>query len=255
MRLASCRVGNGVVFMEVQDTKDSRRELQAIQEAIGQQNLVMQRLERNLRRLEDSYSKVTSRLEAIESVRIAPDPPDKAASVERGRPGHLMSSSGHKKEAPREPSDGPASGPGPTPGPLSEDSGKAPAGHAGSDNADSGSTPASHLKLLVRAKSALRGAILDGSVNATLDRVQSSLSFADEAAGALSQISAMVKASLEGSTGIQEFGITPIPGGSLALLLDLAKTPQFQKFIAGIVSQFLKDSGQDQLSSSGNSSS
>lgn len=219
--------------MEVQDVRDSRREFQAIQEAIGQQNLIMQRLERNLRRLEDSYGKVTARLDAIEAARAAPDP-EKASAAEKARPGHLVSFGGEGKHASRESSNNP--GPTPTPeAPQPGDPSPAPAQEAGP-----------HPSLAARTKSALRGAILDGSVNATLDKVQASLKHADEAAGAISQISAMVKASLEGMD-IRQAGIVPIPGGSLALLLDLAKTPQFQKFIANIVAQFLKESGQDQV--------
>jgi hypothetical protein len=33
----------------------------------------------------------------------------------------------------------------------------------------------------------------------------------------------------------------PIPGGSLALLLEMAKTPQFQRFIANVIAQVLKE--------------
>ncbi|MEW6230100.1 MAG: hypothetical protein AB1700_18790, partial [Bacillota bacterium] len=98
--------------MEVQDARDSRREFQAIQEAIGQQNLIMQRLERNLRRLEDSYGKVTARLDAIEAARAAPDP-EKASTTEKARPGHLVSLGGQGKQTSRESSDNP--GPTPTP--------------------------------------------------------------------------------------------------------------------------------------------
>ncbi|MEW5866055.1 MAG: hypothetical protein AB1774_04250 [Bacillota bacterium] len=222
--------------MEVQDARDARRELQAIQEAIGQQNLIMQRLERNLRRLEDSYGKVTARLDAIEAARAAPDP-EKAPTAEKARPGHLVSFGGQGKHTSRESSDNPGATPTPE-APPARDPGPAPAQEAGS-----------RPSLAARAKSALRGAILDGSVNATLDKVQTSLQYADEAAGAISQIGAMVKASLEASPDIRQTGIVPIPGGSLALLLDLAKTSQFQKFIANIVAQFLKESEHDQMHS------
>ena len=42
-------------------------DMQAIYDAISEQKLIMQRLERNMRQMEDSYSRVSSRLDALEA--------------------------------------------------------------------------------------------------------------------------------------------------------------------------------------------
>lgn len=200
--------------MDVQDARDSRRELQAIHEAISQQNLIMQRLERNLRRLEDSYGKAESRLDALERSR-ADHRPEKV-QLSEGQTSEQPAGPGERRSRPTS---------------------------AVSD----GGVPS----LGTRAKSTIRGAIVDGSINTTLDKLQASLKLADDAAGSLSQIASLVRSSLdEGGAGfIQGEGI-PIPGGSLALLLELAKTPQFQRFIAKIVAETLRNSDAAQPSSS-----
>ncbi len=243
--------------MEVQDTRESRREIQTLQEAVAQQNQLLQRLERSLRRLEGSYEKVSSRLDAVEAAREA-NGPEATPAVEKGRvggPGGLLRSGGQSRGIADERSAYGRGGP-----PASQTPGKdappgdhdeAPLDGAGPGEPDGEPAPASRPNLIARAKTVIRGAIADGSVNSSLDRVQSSLKLADEAAGALSQISVLVKALLEEGEGIQQSRPMQIPGGSLALLLDLAKTPQFQKFIAGMLAQFLKDADPDAASSSG----
>ena len=42
-------------------------DLRSIHDVISQQNLIMEKLERNMRRIEDSYSRVSSRLDALEA--------------------------------------------------------------------------------------------------------------------------------------------------------------------------------------------
>ena len=96
--------------------------------------------------------------------------------------------------------------------------------------------------LTARVKAAIRSSIQDGSVNTTLDKFQASVKLADEATRALSEIASLVKASLEQDQGVMQLGAVPLPGGSLSLLLEMAKTPQFQRFIANIVAQTLKES-------------
>lgn len=244
--------------MEVQDTRDSRREMQMLQEAVVQQNQVLQRLERSLRRLEESYEKVSSRLDAVESS-CAPggeETTSAAPPVERGAERGRVAASGgfmraaiQNRETARGAHQHRQNGPAvePTPGgnaPAGNGNG-APGNEAKPSDIGKETAPASRPNLISRAKVVLRGAIADGSVNSTLDKVQSSIKLADEAAGALAQISAMVKASLAESAGVREAGSLPIPGGSLTLLLELAKTPQFQRFVAGMLTQFLKDADPD----------
>ncbi|MBC7082548.1 MAG: hypothetical protein QME82_01145 [Bacillota bacterium] len=240
--------------MEVQDNRDSRREIQTLQEAVAQQNLVLQRLERSLKRLEESYDRMSSRVDAIETARPGNGPAETTPAVEKGRagaPGSFMRSGGQSRELVRERVSRTHGNPAAAqvPGVDAPSVGHDESTHdeSGQSDASQGpSTPASRPNLLSRAKTALRGAIADGTVNSTLDRIQSSLKLADEAAGALSQISAMVKASLEQSAGVQGSGAPPPPGVSLPLLLDLAKTPQFQKFVAAMLTHFLMDVDPDQ---------
>lgn len=235
--------------MEFQDTRDSRREIQTLQEVIAQQSLVLQRLERTLKRLEESYDKMSSRLDAIETARPGNSTAETPAAAERGRsavPGSLAGPGAGNREVVRErvsrihrnPAAAQAPG-GDAPSSVSD--GPAHDGDGRGDGSRVPDAPASHPNLLSRAKVALRGAIADGAVNNTLSRIQSSLKLADEATGALAEISALVKASLTEDPSLQGSGALPIPGGSLTLLLDLAKTPQFQRFVAGMLAQFLKD--------------
>lgn len=90
-------------------------------------------------------------------------------------------------------------------------------------------------------KSAIRSSLQDGSVNDALDKFQASVKLTDEATGALSEIASLVKASLDQDQGVMKLGSMPVPGGSLSLLLEMAKTPQFQRFIANVVAQALKE--------------
>lgn len=241
--------------MEVQDTRDSRREIQTLQEAVAQQTLILQRLERGLKRLEESYDNVSLRLEAIETARQGNGPGGAALGPEKGQAGNTgnaakptvgnreymrdRASRAHSSPAATnvpEAVNAPAANPRPPePGePTQGDGGQ-------SETPARPGTPASRPDLLARAKVAIRSAIADGTVNNTLDKVQSSLKLADEAAGALAQISALVKSSLTESASLQGSGPPPIPGGSITLLLELAKTPQFQRFAASMLTQFLKD--------------
>ncbi|NLG78708.1 MAG: SlyX family protein [Firmicutes bacterium] len=244
--------------MEVQDNRDSRREIQTLQEAVAQQNQVLQRLERSLKRLEESYDRMSSRVDAMEIARPGNGPAETTPAVEKGRsgaPASLTRSGGQSKDLTRErvsrthgnPVAAQVPGVDAPPvehdGPTHDESGQS---HASQGPGTSASRP----NLLSRAKLALRGAIADGTVNNTLDKIQSSLKLADEAAGALSQISAMVKASLEQSAGVQGSGAPPSHGVSFPLLLDLAKTPQFQRFVASMLTHFLEDVDPDQAPAS-----
>lgn len=218
-------------FMEAQEVKESRRELQTVLDAVSQQNAVLQRLERNLRRLEDAQARLASRVDAVEAAR-ASAPAEPPAAPERTRSTTIpFRPANPSKETP-------VAEPDPPPEPKDEAPAAAP-----------------QLTFVTRAKSVLRGAILDGTVGNTLDKVQSTLKLADEAAGALAQISAMVKASLELGEGTRGAGAAPIPGGSWPLLLELAKTPQFQKFIANILVQFLREMDKGETKSSEGSAS
>ncbi|MCR4401329.1 MAG: hypothetical protein NUW12_00885 [Firmicutes bacterium] len=235
--------------MEVQDTKDSRREMPTLQEVVAQQSLVLQRLERTLRRLEESHDKISSRLDAIENARPGNGTAETPAAAERGRYGAMGGFVGpgtgnrevlrervsrlHRNPAASQASGGNA--------PSSDSDGSAHGGNGPDKASQMSDAQASQPNLLSRAKVALRGVIADGTVNATLNRVQSSLKLADEATGALAEISALVKASLTEEPGLQGSEVPPVPAGSLSLLLELAKTPQFQRFVASMLAQFLKD--------------
>ncbi|MGE5592898.1 MAG: hypothetical protein ACM3X3_04330 [Betaproteobacteria bacterium] len=241
--------------MEVQDTKDSRREIQTLQEAVAQQSLILQRLERSLKRLEESYDNVSSRLEAIEAARPGNSAAGTVSTADKGRAGAagsaVKSTVGNReylRDRASRAHGNPAAANIPDAAnaraadpPPSEPNEPAPSDGGQSDAPPRPGTPASRPDLLSRAKIAIRSAIADGTVNNTLDKVQSSLKLADEAAGALAEISALVKSSLTESASLQGSGPPPIPGGSITLLLELAKTPQFQRFAASMLTQFLKD--------------
>ncbi len=190
-------------------------DLRAIHDAISQQNLLMQRLERNMRRIEDSYSQVSSRLDALETKKeISPPDPGESRRHEL-----IEASNGVDSEDIEKAKD------------IAEDASE---GTKEEENRNSA--------LTARVKAAIRSSIEDGSVSATLDKFQASVELADEATRALSEIASLVKASLEQDQGVMQLGAVPLPGGSLALLLEMAKTPQFQRFIANIVAQALKES-------------
>jgi hypothetical protein len=192
-------------------------DLQSIHDAISQQNLIMQRLERNMRRIEDSYGRVSSRLDALETKA-------ETSSIDirdNRRTGKVKTSSVPEKQEAGDTEN------------IEDKLEGAP--DATVEREKNAST------LTARVKSAIRGSLQDGSVNAALDKFQASVKLTDEAAGALSEIASLVRASLEQDQGGLQLGSMPLPGGSLALLLELAKTPQFQRFIANAVAQVLKE--------------
>jgi len=192
-------------------------DLQTIHDAISQQNSLMERLERNMRRIEDSYSRVSSRLDALEAKAEAP--PTSAGERRRFQSTQrsivpAIKDIGDTEKTEDKPEDAPEDTP---------------------DREEKASS------LTARVKSAIRGSIQDGSVNTALDKFQASVRLADEATCALSEIASLVRTSLEQDHNVMQLGSVPIPGGSLALLLEMAKTPQFQRFIANIVAQALKE--------------
>lgn len=197
-------------------------DLQAIHDAISQQNLIMQRLDRNMKRIEESYSRVSSRLDALEAKAETPE----ANTGESRRQKRAQASSilNNKKTDDTEMTNNRAED---APEDTVERENKGPAQTA----------PA----LTQRVKSAIRSSIQDGSVTHTLDKFQASIKLTDEATGALSEIASLVKASLDQDQDVIQLGSAPIPGGSLALLLEMAKTPQFQRFIANVVAQALRE--------------
>jgi len=194
-------------------------DLQAIHDAISQQNLIMQRMERNMRRIEDSYGRVSSRLDALEAKEQTP-PPNTGES-RRLRRAQATSVADSKD---------------------SEDSDKneKPDDKVEDISKDTEEREEKGRALTARVKYAIRSSIQDGSVSAALDKFQASVKLTDEATSALSEIASLVKASLEQDQDVIQLGSAPLPGGSLALLLEMAKTPQFQRFIANIVAQVLK---------------
>jgi predicted nucleic acid-binding Zn-ribbon protein len=192
-------------------------DLQAIHDAISQQNLIMQRLERNMKRIEDSYGRVSSRLDALEAK--AETPPTDIGDSRRFRRAQASSVPENKETGDTEKTDDRLEG---APNDTAEKEEKA-------------------TTLTARVKSAIRGSVQDGSVNAALDKFQASVKLTDEATGALSEIASLVRASLDQDQNVMQLGSMPIPGGSLALLLEMAKTPQFQRFIANVVAQTLKE--------------
>ena len=202
-------------------------DLQAIHDTISQQNLIMQRLERNMRRIEDSYGRVSSRLDALEAK--AEMPPKDTGDSPRLR--RTQTGAVRQKE-------------------QTEDTGKVDGRSEGNEKADGEpeGTPDDTVEkkerataLTARVKSAIRSSLQDGSVNDALDKFQASVKLTDEATGALSEIASLVKASLDQDQGVMKLGSMPVPGGSLSLLLEMAKTPQFQRFIANVVAQALKE--------------
>ena len=192
-------------------------DLQAIHDAISQQGLIMQRLERNMRRIEDSYGRVSSRLDALEAK--AETPSTGTGDSLRFKTVQASAVPDEERTGDTENSDGKPEGP---PDDTVERKEKAKA-------------------LTTRVKSAIRSSIQDGSVNAALDKFQASVKLTDEATGALSEIASLIRASLDQDQSAMQLGTMPIPGGSLALLLEMAKTPQFQRFIANAVAQVLKE--------------
>lgn len=192
-------------------------DLQAIHDSMSQQNLIMQRMERNMRRMEDSYGRVIARLDALEA-KGQTSPADTHESRRHRRSETADATDTKVSEEPEKVDDKTE-----TP---SEDS---------LERENKGQA------FTARVKSAIRSSIQDGSVNATLDKFQASIKLTDEATGALSEIASLVKTSLEQDQSVTQVGSVPIPGGSLALLLEMAKTPQFQRFIANIVAQALKE--------------
>jgi hypothetical protein len=192
-------------------------DLQAIHDTISQQNSIMQRLERNMRRIEDSYGRVSSRLDALEAG--AEMPPTYAGDSLSTRKVQVSSVRETKQTGDTENPDDRQEG---APDDSTEKKEKAEA-------------------LTARVKSAIRSSIQDGSVSAALDKFQASVKLTDEATGALSEIASLIRASLEQEQNTMQLGAMPIPGGSLALLLEMAKTPQFQRFIANVVAQILKE--------------
>jgi hypothetical protein len=195
-------------------------DLQAIHDAISQQNLIMQRMERNMRRIEDSYGRVSSRLDALEAKEQTP-PPNTGESRRFRR---AQASSGADSK------DREGSGTNEKPDDKVEDISK-----------DTGEREEKGRALTARVKYAIRSSIQDGSISAALDKFQASVKLTDEATSALSEIASLVKVSLEQDQDVIHVGSSPLPGGSLALLLEMAKTPQFQRFIANVLAQVLKE--------------
>jgi hypothetical protein len=196
-------------------------DLQAIHDAISEQKLIMQRLERNMRRIEDSYGRVSSRLDALETK--AEMPPKDTGDSPRFRRAHTGA------VPQREQTEGTEK--------VDEKVDDKPEGTPD----DSVEKKERATALTARVKSAIRSSLQDGSVNDALDKFQASVKLTDEATGALSEIASLVKASLDQDQGVMKLGSMPVPGGSLSLLLEMAKTSQFQRFIANVVAQALKE--------------
>lgn len=195
-------------------------DLQAIHDAISEQKLIMQRLERNMRRIEDSYGRVSSRLDALEAK--AETPPKDTGDSPRFRRAHTGAVPQREQTEDTEKVD--------------EKVDDKPEGTPD----DSVEKKERATALTARVKSAIRSSLQDGSVNDALDKFQASVKLTDEATGALSEIASLVRASLDQDQGVMKLGSMPVPGGSLSLLLEMAKTPQFQRFIANVLAQALK---------------
>lgn len=197
-------------------------DMQAIYDAISEQKLIMQRLERNMRQMEDSYSRVSSRLDALEARSEMPHK-DTGERSRRRRTFASDVSDGEQAEDTKK---------------MEEKADEKPEGTSDKDTAEKKERTKAFT---ARVKSAIRSSIQDGSINTALEKFQASVKLTDEATGALAEIASLVRAALEQDQDSVTLGSMPIPGGSLALLLEMAKTPQFQRFIANVIAQVLKE--------------
>jgi hypothetical protein len=172
--------------------------------------------------MEDSYSRVSSRLDALEA-KPEMSPKDTGERSRRRRTFASDVSDGEQAEDTKK---------------MEEKADEKPEGTSDKDTAEKKERTKAFT---ARVKSAIRSSIQDGSINTALEKFQASVKLTDEATGALAEIASLVRAALEQDQDSVTLGSMPIPGGSLALLLEMAKTPQFQRFIANVIAQVLKE--------------